>query len=188
MDAMSFTKISSVLLLFSSLLMELAALSSKGICIDANHGLMELLSRRTIVYCDHSGWLAVQGCFVVTGWHHRFPCQVNCPGTFGEHMRPKILGLCWTLLFCWDKGLSLFGIGENYLINGCSWASQFKILLFWILKRLQLTRWWELIFPSVRSCIVFYLFPCQVNYHGTSGENLKLNILGSCWGIKLLTD
>uniref|UniRef100_A0A453HNY5 ADP,ATP carrier protein n=1 Tax=Aegilops tauschii subsp. strangulata TaxID=200361 RepID=A0A453HNY5_AEGTS len=32
------------LLLFSSLLMELAALSSKGICIDANHGSTELLS------------------------------------------------------------------------------------------------------------------------------------------------
>ncbi|KAI5008914.1 hypothetical protein ZWY2020_009962 [Hordeum vulgare] len=39
-----FTKISSVLLLFSSLLMELAALSSKGICIEANHGSAELPS------------------------------------------------------------------------------------------------------------------------------------------------
>ncbi|KAI4963039.1 hypothetical protein ZWY2020_020461 [Hordeum vulgare] len=36
--------IGAVLLLFSSLLMELAALSSKGICIEANHGSAELPS------------------------------------------------------------------------------------------------------------------------------------------------
>jgi hypothetical protein len=45
MDTMSyFLNFSSVLLLFSSLLMELAALSSKGICTDANHGSTELPS------------------------------------------------------------------------------------------------------------------------------------------------
>ena len=39
-----FPEFSSVLLLFSSLLMELAALSSKGICVDASHGSTELTS------------------------------------------------------------------------------------------------------------------------------------------------
>jgi hypothetical protein len=49
-----FPAFSSVLLLFSSILMELAALSSKGICTDANHDSTELPSIGYVILLDMS--------------------------------------------------------------------------------------------------------------------------------------